>query len=106
MAGGRPSQRRRHGARPPEERSPVASDRERALHRIVEATLLADFAMRVLGTRASGHFGGSVANALLAAGHWVMGLVRAVRGRRELGWAPHRPSLLGDIERGSYRDAA
>jgi nucleoside-diphosphate-sugar epimerase len=31
--------------------------------------------------------------------------VRAVRARRELGWAPHRPSLLEDIEHGSYRRA-
>ena len=31
--------------------------------------------------------------------------VRAVRARRELGWAPHRPSLLDDIERGSYKEA-
>ena len=31
--------------------------------------------------------------------------VRAVRARRELGWAPHRPSLLEDIEHGSYRVA-
>ena len=30
--------------------------------------------------------------------------VRAVRARRELGWAPHRPSLLEDIERGSYKE--
>ena len=29
--------------------------------------------------------------------------VRTVRARRELGWAPHRRSLLEDIERGSYR---
>ena len=27
------------------------------------------------------------------------------RARRELGWAPRRPSLLEDIERGSYREA-
>ena len=32
--------------------------------------------------------------------------VRAVRARRELGWAPHLPSLLEDIEHGSYREAA
>jgi nucleoside-diphosphate-sugar epimerase len=32
--------------------------------------------------------------------------VRAVRARRELGWAPHRPSLLEDIEHGSYQEAA
>ena len=32
--------------------------------------------------------------------------VRAVRARRELGWAPHRHSLLEDIEHGSYREAA
>jgi nucleoside-diphosphate-sugar epimerase len=32
--------------------------------------------------------------------------VRAVRARRELGWAPRRPSLLEDIEHGSYREAA
>jgi nucleoside-diphosphate-sugar epimerase len=32
--------------------------------------------------------------------------VRAVRARRELGWAPHRPSLLEDIEHGSYGEAA
>jgi hypothetical protein len=31
--------------------------------------------------------------------------VRAVRARRELGWAPHRPSLLDDIEHGSYKEA-
>lgn len=30
--------------------------------------------------------------------------VRAVRGRQELGWAPHRPGLLEDIEHGSYRE--
>jgi nucleoside-diphosphate-sugar epimerase len=30
--------------------------------------------------------------------------VRAVRARRELGWAPRRPSLLEDIERGSYHE--
>jgi nucleoside-diphosphate-sugar epimerase len=30
--------------------------------------------------------------------------VRAVRARRELGWVPHRPSLLEDIEHGSYRE--
>jgi hypothetical protein len=32
--------------------------------------------------------------------------VRAVRARRELGWAPHRPSLLEDIAHGSYGEAA
>jgi hypothetical protein len=32
--------------------------------------------------------------------------VRAVRARRELGWVPRRPSLLEDIEHGSYREAA
>jgi nucleoside-diphosphate-sugar epimerase len=32
--------------------------------------------------------------------------VRAVRARRELGWAPRRPSLLEDIEGGSYREAS
>jgi nucleoside-diphosphate-sugar epimerase len=32
--------------------------------------------------------------------------VRAVRARRELGWAPHRPSLLEDIEHGSYKEAS
>jgi nucleoside-diphosphate-sugar epimerase len=32
--------------------------------------------------------------------------VRAMRARRELGWAPHRPSLLEDIEAGSYREAS
>lgn len=32
--------------------------------------------------------------------------VRAVRARRELGWAPHRPPLLRDIERGSYQEAS
>jgi nucleoside-diphosphate-sugar epimerase len=32
--------------------------------------------------------------------------VRAVRARRELGWAPRRPSLLEDIERGSYKEAS
>ena len=31
--------------------------------------------------------------------------VRAVRARRELGWAPHRRSLLEDIEYGSYKEA-
>lgn len=31
--------------------------------------------------------------------------VRAVRARRELGWAPHRPALLEDIEHGSYSEA-
>ena len=31
--------------------------------------------------------------------------VRALRARRELGWAPRRPSLLEDIERGSYHEA-
>jgi nucleoside-diphosphate-sugar epimerase len=30
--------------------------------------------------------------------------VRAIRARRELGWAPHRPSLLHDIEHGSYKE--
>lgn len=30
--------------------------------------------------------------------------VRAARARRELGWAPHRPALLADIEYGSYRE--
>jgi nucleoside-diphosphate-sugar epimerase len=30
--------------------------------------------------------------------------VRAIRARRELGWAPHRPSLLDDIEHGSYKE--
>jgi nucleoside-diphosphate-sugar epimerase len=42
------------------------------------------------------------------AAHYTMGSnsrVRAVRARRELGWAPHRPSLLEEIERGSYREA-
>jgi nucleoside-diphosphate-sugar epimerase len=29
--------------------------------------------------------------------------VRAIRARRELGWAPHRRSLLEDIEHGSYK---
>jgi hypothetical protein len=29
-----------------------------------------------------------------------------VRARRELGWAPHRPSLLEDVEHGSYKGAA
>jgi nucleoside-diphosphate-sugar epimerase len=28
--------------------------------------------------------------------------VRAVRARRELGWRPHRPSLIDEIERGCY----
>lgn len=28
--------------------------------------------------------------------------VRAVRARRELGWSPSRPSLIGEIERGCY----
>jgi nucleoside-diphosphate-sugar epimerase len=32
--------------------------------------------------------------------------VRAVRARRELGWAPHRPPLLEDVEHGSYKGAA
>ena len=32
--------------------------------------------------------------------------VRALRARRELGWTPHRPSLLEDIERGSYKEAS
>ena len=32
--------------------------------------------------------------------------VRAVRARRELAWAPHRPALLEEIERGSYRGPA
>jgi nucleoside-diphosphate-sugar epimerase len=44
-----------------------------------------------------------------AAANYTMGSnsrVRALRARRELGWAPHRRSLLDDIERGSYRDAA
>jgi nucleoside-diphosphate-sugar epimerase len=31
--------------------------------------------------------------------------VRAVRARRELGWAPRRPSLLEDIAHGAYRNA-
>ena len=31
--------------------------------------------------------------------------VRAIRARRELGWTPRRPSLLDDIERGSYHEA-
>ncbi|MCB1509529.1 MAG: NAD-dependent epimerase/dehydratase family protein [Hyphomicrobiaceae bacterium] len=30
--------------------------------------------------------------------------VRAVRPRRELGWQPHRPSLVDEIERGCYRE--
>jgi hypothetical protein len=30
--------------------------------------------------------------------------VRAVRTRRELGWTPHRPALLEDIEHGSYKE--
>ncbi|EYF05360.1 NAD-dependent epimerase/dehydratase family protein [Chondromyces apiculatus] len=29
--------------------------------------------------------------------------VRAIRAREDLGWRPHRPSLLDDIENGSYR---
>jgi nucleoside-diphosphate-sugar epimerase len=32
--------------------------------------------------------------------------VRAARARRELGWAPHRPPLLEDIEHGSYKEAS
>lgn len=32
--------------------------------------------------------------------------VRALRARRELGWAPRRPPLLHDIEQGSYREAS
>jgi len=32
--------------------------------------------------------------------------VRAVRARRELGWAPHRRSLLDEIEHGAYAGAA
>jgi nucleoside-diphosphate-sugar epimerase len=32
--------------------------------------------------------------------------VRAARARRELGWAPHRPALLEDIEHGSYQEAS
>ncbi len=32
--------------------------------------------------------------------------VRAVRGRQELGWAPSAPSLLEEIERGCYAEAA
>jgi nucleoside-diphosphate-sugar epimerase len=31
--------------------------------------------------------------------------VRAKRARAELGWAPHRPSLIEDIEHGSYAAA-
>ena len=31
--------------------------------------------------------------------------VRAIRARRELGWTPRRPSLVDDIERGSYHEA-
>jgi hypothetical protein len=31
--------------------------------------------------------------------------VRALRARRELGWPPRRPSLVDDIERGSYHEA-
>ena len=31
--------------------------------------------------------------------------VRAIRARRELGWTPLRPSLVDDIERGSYHEA-
>ena len=42
--------------------------------------------MRGLVTGASGYIGGSVAAAL--------------------GWAPHRRSLLDDIEHGSYNEAA
>jgi nucleoside-diphosphate-sugar epimerase len=40
-----------------------------------------------------------------SAANYTMGSnsrVRAVRARCELGWAPHRHSLLQDIERGSY----
>jgi nucleoside-diphosphate-sugar epimerase len=43
-----------------------------------------------------------------AAASYTMGSnsrVRAVRARRELGWMPHRPSLLEDIEHGSYQEA-
>jgi hypothetical protein len=32
--------------------------------------------------------------------------LRAVLARRELGWAPHRQSLLEDIEHGSYKEAS
>lgn len=32
--------------------------------------------------------------------------VRAIRARRELGWAPSRAALLDDIERGSYASSA
>ena len=32
--------------------------------------------------------------------------VRAVRARRELRWSPRRPSLLEDIEHGSYNEAS
>ena len=44
-----------------------------------------------------------------AAADYTMGSnsrVRAVRARRELGWTPHRPSLLEDIEHGSYQAAS
>ena len=63
--------------------------------------------MKVLVTGASGYVGGSVAFALLASGHRVVGLVRsAVRARRELGRARHRRSLLEEIVHGSCREAA
>jgi hypothetical protein len=60
----------------------------------------------MLVTGASGHIGGSVAAAL---GSCTMGSnsrVPAVCGDRELGWAPHRRSLLEDVEHGSCREAA
>jgi uncharacterized protein YbjT (DUF2867 family) len=59
--------------------------------------------MQVLVTGAAGYIGGSVASAA----SYTMGStsrVRAVRARRELGWAPHRPPRLDDIEHGSYQE--
>jgi hypothetical protein len=32
--------------------------------------------------------------------------VRAVRARKELGWCPHRPSLIEEIEQGCYAHAS
>jgi nucleoside-diphosphate-sugar epimerase len=52
--------------------------------------------------QAAAEWGGSAANYTMGSNSRV----RAVRARRELGWAPHRRSLLEEIELGSYRETA
>jgi uncharacterized protein YbjT (DUF2867 family) len=76
--------------------------------------------MKVFLTGATGYIGSAVADRLRAAGHEVTGLARSEasgpyadalvldqqasgkRAQELLGWQPHRPDVLVDLERGAY----